>query len=346
VEVVMTGDAAEISRSDRVRSFEPPPAGFDPGTASADALSRYGLPRRPDPEREPYLAERWASVFGRPLSIVAAELASEPLPFRGRQDTTLTSYGVDGWAGVGRAIARLGSSQGGGPPPAGSYFAPATFVSAEWEVPQVMGDVADMDKYLSIWVGLDGFPEADVDLVEPPPGQILRAGVVTVRGGSEFRWMAWAEWWASEFGGVLATVTNIPVQSGDTVSVVICVNQPRSATVSLANLSRAHATSVVVPAPAAAPRFFGSAGTTVEWIVEGGDPFQPTTTNLPFSPVTFQGCVAGSLGDVIHLQPDALVTNMFAVPPETGEPGPDVTRTSVPSSTTAVVEWVGAAVDA
>jgi hypothetical protein len=146
----MTGDAAEISRSDRVRSFEPPPAGFDPGTASADALSRYGLPRRPDPEREPYLAERWASVFGRPLSIVAAELASEPLPFRGRQDTTLTSYGVDGWAGVGRAIARLGSSQGGGPPPAGSYFAPATFVSAEWEVPQVMGDVADMDKYLSI----------------------------------------------------------------------------------------------------------------------------------------------------------------------------------------------------
>ena len=52
----MTGDAAEISRSDRVRSFEPPPAGFDPGTASADALSRYGLPRRPDPEREPAFA--------------------------------------------------------------------------------------------------------------------------------------------------------------------------------------------------------------------------------------------------------------------------------------------------
>jgi len=58
------------------------------------------------------------------------------------------------------------------------------------------------------------------------------------------------------------------------------------------------------------------------------------------------GCVAGSPGEVIHLQPDALVTNMFAVPPETGEPGPDVTRTSVTSPTTAVVEWVGAVVDA
>lgn len=340
-----TRHAAEVSGSDRVRSFEPPPAGFDPATASAKVLSRYGLPRRPDPEREPYLAERWASVFGRPLSIVAAELASDSLSFRGRQDA-LTSYGVDGWAGVGRAITRLGISQGGGPPPAGSYFAPATFVSAEWEVPQVMGDVADLDKYLSIWVGLDGFPEADVNLVEPPPGQILRAGVAAVPGGSEFRWVAWAEWWASEFGGTLATVTNFPVQSGDTVGVVICVNQPRSATVFLANLSREHGTSVVVPAPAAAPRFFGSAGATVEWIVEGGDPFllRPGT-NLSFSPVTFQQCVAGSLDDVIHLQPDALVTNMFALEGIAQEPGPDVTRTSVTSPTTAVVEYVGAVVN-
>lgn len=149
----MTGDAAEVSGSDRVRSLEPPPAGFDPGAASADGLSRHGLPRRPDPEREPYLAERWASVFGRPLSIVAAELASDPLMFRGRADA-LTSYGVDGSAGVGRAMVRLGISPGAGPPPAGSYVAPATFVSAEWEVPQVMGDPANLDDYLLIWAGL------------------------------------------------------------------------------------------------------------------------------------------------------------------------------------------------
>ena len=140
-EVVMTGDAAEIGGYDPVRSFEPPRAGFDLGTASSDALSRRGLPRRPDPEREPYLAERWASVFGRPLSIVGAELASDPLMLRGRKDA-LTSYGVDGWAGLGRAIVRRGISDpgiGGGPVPAGAYLVPATFVSAEWEVPRVMG---------------------------------------------------------------------------------------------------------------------------------------------------------------------------------------------------------------
>lgn len=170
----MTGDAAEIGGYDPVRSFEPPRAGFDLGTASSDALSRRGLPRRPDPEREPYLAERWASVFGRPLSIVGAELASDPLMLRGRKDA-LTSYRVDGWAGLGRAIVRRGISDpgiGGGPVPAGAYLVPATFVSAEWEVPRVMGDPANLDDYLSIWVGLDGFPEADDDLVEEPvPGK-------------------------------------------------------------------------------------------------------------------------------------------------------------------------------
>jgi hypothetical protein len=340
---------AEVSRSDRVRSFEPPPPGFDPATATADALSQHGLPRRPDPEREPYLAERWASAFGRPLSIVAAELASDPLPFRGREDA-LTSYGVDGWAGVGRAIVRPGNAgpgSGGGPLPAGSYFTPATFVSAEWEVPKVTGDPTDLDKYLSIWAGLDGFPEADVDPIDPPPGQILRGGVAAVPGASEFRWVAWAEWWTSEYGIAGATVTNFPVQSGDTVGVVVCVTQSRSATVFLANLSREHGTSVVVPAPAAAPRRFGSAGTTVEWIVEGGDPFLGRPgTNLPFSPVTFRGCVAGSPADVFNLQPDALVTNMFALEGIAQVPGPNVTRTSVTSPTTAVVDYVGAVVDA
>lgn len=161
------------------------------------------IPRRPDPEREAYLVVRWASVFGRPLSIVGAELASEPLMLRGRTDA-LTNYGVDGWAGVGRAIVRLGISDpgiGGGPVPVGAYLVPATFVSAEWEVPRVTGDPANLDNFLSIWVGLDGFPGADEDLVEEPvPGQILRGGVTVLRGESEFRWVAWAEWYTSEQG--------------------------------------------------------------------------------------------------------------------------------------------------
>lgn len=336
----MTGDPGEIIGSDRVRTFEPPPADFDPGTASADALSRHGLPRRPDHEREPYLAERWASVFGRPLSIFAAELANDPLALQRSADAA-PNYVVDGWAGVGRALVRLGVSDpgiGGGPAPEGAYFEPATFVSAEWEVPRVTGDPTNLEEFLSIWVGVDGFPESDQTLVtEPPPGEILRSGVRTTPGDGGFEWVAWTEWYTSDLGGVRTTVTNFPVQPGDTVGVVICVTAPRFATVFLANLSRDHGTSVGVAAPAATPKV-RSAGATVEWIVEGGDPSSP----LPFTPVTFQECVAGSSSEFFHLTPDALVTNMFEVAELTAQ-GPDVTVTTVTSPTTAVVEWVGAA---
>ena len=38
-----------------MRSYDPPPVGFDPRTASEELLRHHGLPRRPDPDREPSL---------------------------------------------------------------------------------------------------------------------------------------------------------------------------------------------------------------------------------------------------------------------------------------------------
>jgi hypothetical protein len=54
--------------------------------------------------------------------------------------------------------------------------------------------------------------------------------------------------------------------------------------------------------------------------------------------------VAGSGSEVIHLQPDALV-RLAAEGIAANMIGPDVTRTSVISPTSAVVGWVGAVVD-
>ena len=219
----------------------------------------------------------------------------------------------------------------------GGYEAAATFVAAEWEVPQVMGDPSNLDEFLSIWIGLDGFPAGDLSLVVEPPtsAQILRAGVRTTPTGGGFQWLAFTEWFtqSSDQEQVRADVTNFPVQPGDTVSIVVCVTRPRSATIFLANLSRNHGTSVEVSAPTQIVR---SSGTTVEWIVEGGD----ASISLPFSPVTFQGCVAGSSQEVFHLTPGDKLTNMFEVEDLAGR-GPDVTSTIVPSPTTAVVEWIG-----
>jgi Peptidase A4 family len=332
----MSGGSPESRGRDWVRGFVAPPIGFDAISAPADVLSRHGVPRRPDPTDEPYLAERWADVFGQPLSIVAAELAIDPVnqppPSAGAQN-----FNVDGWAGVGRVIAPVvtRSETVNGGVLNGGYELPATFVVAEWEVPQVMGDPRNLDEFLSIWVGLDGFPAGDLSLVvEPPWSQILRAGVRTTPSGGGFQWLAWTEWYSSDQTGLRATVTNFPVQSGDTVGIVVCVTQPRAATIFLANLSLNHGTSVEVSAPTQIVR---STGTTVEWIVEGGDP----SVSLPFSPVTFQGCVAGSSREVFHLTPGDMLTNMFEVEDLSGR-GPDVTSTIVTSPTTAVVEWIGA----
>src|ERR1700722_15347514 len=100
----MSGGSPESRGRDWVRGFVAPPIGFDAISAPADVLSRHGVPRRPDPTDEPYLAERWTDVFGRPLSIVTAELAIDPVnqppPSAGAQN-----FNVDGWAGVGRVIA-------------------------------------------------------------------------------------------------------------------------------------------------------------------------------------------------------------------------------------------------
>jgi hypothetical protein len=345
-ETVMTVDESGPGNPNRMRSFEAPPEGFDPLTAAADLLSRHGIPRRPHPEREPYLAGRWAEVLGRPLLLVPAELAADP-PSPRRGDAEPPNYGVEGWAGVGRAMLETRFLDPDAPPIGigavpDTYTRPATFVSAEWVVPDVTGDPGNLDNHISIWVGLDGFPEGDLDWGERVNAlQILRGGV-TASGypdGGAFRWHAWAEWYTYEPEGeveesVRGTVTNLPVQSGDTVGVVVCVGEPRSATVSLANLSRDQGTSVAIDTPSPHGH---SGGATAEWIVEGG----PPATSLPFTPVSFDSCVAGSSSEVFHLTPDAIATNMFEVP-GIGERGPDVTRTRITSPTTAVVEWVGA----
>lgn len=60
------------------RTFELPPDGFDPLRADPAALRRHGLPRRPDPEREPRLASLYQRAFSRPWNYTKPELVSDP----------------------------------------------------------------------------------------------------------------------------------------------------------------------------------------------------------------------------------------------------------------------------
>jgi hypothetical protein len=351
----MSDEVSLKGAPDRARAFPELPAELDLSGASAEALARHGVPRRPDPEREPFLAERWAQVFGERLSIVPARLEPRPPGL-----SPVPAFGVGGWAGVGRArleprvlgtdLSGDGSGardpfaspttfvdpefSGDGSGTGDPYVSPATFVSAEWVMPEITGNPFDLDQYLAIWVGLDGFPEADQDVEGPEgPPQILRGGISASTNGTELRWAARAQWFTnSDAGSVAPAIVNFPVESGDRVGVVVCVTEPRLASVFFANLSRDHGTSVALEAPGPHVR---SSGATAEWIVEGGDP----STALPFTPVTFENCVAGSSGEVFHLTPDPVLTNMFEMV-GLDERGPDVTATRVTSPTSAVVDWI------
>jgi hypothetical protein len=54
----------------QLKSLPAPPVGFEPLKATNDELIAAGLPRRPDPEKQPGLYAKWTSVMSRPLTFV------------------------------------------------------------------------------------------------------------------------------------------------------------------------------------------------------------------------------------------------------------------------------------
>ena len=63
---------ADIER--RFAGFAVPEGIFDPSTATADQLMKFGLPPKPDPECQPLLRRAWDIGFGKPLRLQAFEV--------------------------------------------------------------------------------------------------------------------------------------------------------------------------------------------------------------------------------------------------------------------------------
>jgi hypothetical protein len=53
----------------RFHAFAVPSEVFDPSSASPALLRKYGLPPRPDPDRQPFLRQTWNRGFGAPLTL-------------------------------------------------------------------------------------------------------------------------------------------------------------------------------------------------------------------------------------------------------------------------------------
>lgn len=317
-------EALDSSVLDRTHTYPRPPAELDLQKASDEELAQYGLPRRPDPDTEPRLAELWQRHVERDWEYRPAELAIDtvlgrrdplwrrPGDPRGLEDEG--SFGPSGWGGAVARPARRGSRLLHGPIRANTVF-------AQWTIPGVFpASNPAADIVAGFWVGLDGWDN----------NQVLQAGVaVTVHPNATVEWWPWTEWWTAKYKDPAVGVKNFPVAIGDTIAVVVCAPTPDHGTAVMHNLTSGLATSVGIDQPA---KDIHSVGSTAEWIVEG------ISADLPvFLPaVTFSACSAGTQGTSFDLVPLGFTTEIAGA-----AAGSQLTKSTIASDSVTVVEWKG-----
>jgi hypothetical protein len=254
-----------------VTIFPAPPKDFDPITASPQALAKYGMPRRPDPQKEPGLRSQWDRIFALKPTFVQATLVKSKIPLsRPRGTTKPGEFGLAGnWAGAVVQVASLKLS------PA----EPANTVFAEWKVPAINTKTTEPGtQIVGLWVGLGGYST----------GNLLQAGTAATMTGSSVSYWAWTEWTPAGY-----VVDGLAIEAGDTVSVLVCAPETDHGYVSMMNHRTNVAISVGVADPSGTTPYDGS---TVEWIVEAIDSEMPN-----FGSVTFTQITAGTQNHVINL---------------------------------------------
>jgi hypothetical protein len=102
-------------------------------------------------------------------------------------------------------------------------------VFAEWVVPQMLPwDPAPSEAItVGFWVGLDGFTNGQV--LQPGIAATLTPDFWLVRDLASVRWWAWTEWYTTQYKDPAVEVTNFPLETGNTVSFLVCAPEPETA---------------------------------------------------------------------------------------------------------------------
>ncbi len=222
-----------------------PPSGFDPLTASAADLARYGFPNRPD--GDPRLLARYQSVYNR----LKGKFQYVQPTFR--IDPTKSTHTNPGKAGAGTETYDNWSG--------GVVYAPSgqsfKWVQGDWVVPNVYAPTQNQWYYCANWIGLDGDGSGDV----------CQAGMICSvyqSGASITRTIyPWHEWFPSSW----VEITNLTINPGDMITMLICTPQgagSTSATIYFGNNTSGVSTSYTITAPGATKL----TGNSAEWIVE------------------------------------------------------------------------------
>jgi hypothetical protein len=219
------GVAAELSgengekQTTKYRTFDPPPEGFGPHTASDASLLRHGLARRPDPATRPRLARLWREALSRRTTFVKAELGEA---FARKHRTARPPEDISPAV----SPAQIPSGDWAGamiPTPPDDSF---EMVFGQWVVPTVLPkNPSGEELSLAFWVGLAGS-------VPNIGGQLLQAGVSAIvdSGQGSVTWQAWTEWYDDYYQNPARPISNFPVAQATRWQSLYARRSPASAT--------------------------------------------------------------------------------------------------------------------
>ena len=291
----------ELSNGIKITTFDQPPSGFNPLTAQAAELTRYGFPTMvPDPHHQ----QRYKSVmqklsgkfnYVQPTFEVHPDKFHKPLinGANGKKNKALgtktgaTAAGTEtdtNWAG-------------------GVVFAPANdsfkWVEGDWVVPNVGAPAQNQWFYSASWIGMDGDGSGDV----------CQAGVeceVYQSGSSISRNIyTWWEWYPLPE----VKLTNFAANPGDLITMILCSASgagSTSATVFMTNRTSGASTSFGFNAPSGTKLV----GNSAEWIVEAPTVGGSQSAIADYGEVFFSVCEAvtakgvtinGGTGDNINM---------------------------------------------
>jgi hypothetical protein len=282
----------------RAHAYPSPPKDFDPLAATDAQLERYGLPPRPDRDKEPDLFRFWSRLLGKPLEVVTAKFP-EPHGEKLRL-IPLTRVGRGGPRPFGHFEKSRNWS--------GAYIVPQppdmfVHVTGRWQVPKPSlppvppeGATVDNQFQSSSWIGIDGHRRC-------PNSSMPQIGtsqcIEIIDGAPNIMIYAWWQWWSLDGSyppnnrkNPPVPITGIPVALNDEVMAGVIVRSADEVQFYIKNQTTGRFTSFLVIAPGPILPL----GSTAEWIME-----RPTVIGerrlypLPnYTDVVFQDCFAQS----------------------------------------------------
>ena len=258
----------------RVRTHPLPPAGFDARTVSPRELRRYGLPQRPDAFQHPELASLWDRVFSRKLTYITPTFQpiGKLLPGvqpRGHFDPGLSTFTIPNWSGC---VVHAAAKQ---------TFA---WVHGVWNVPDVQPPATGQGLWYSFaWIGIGKSNIAQIGTVQ----HVSSDGHGNVSTGC----YAAYEWWPNDW----TVIGNFPVNFGDNVNGLICLQSATEASANLVNVTTGLSVSFDFPAPPG----ITSEENQIEWIMELPG-FTEANSQLPnFGEISFDSALGGGGPDLV-----------------------------------------------